>query len=293
MLAGSVVGAARLMHVTQPGVSRSIALLEHRIGYKLFERRGRRLVPTSEAEMLYREVEPLFNSLDRIAQVAQDIHFQQVGALRIATLPALAQGLVPRSIASFLATRPRVSVFLQSLPSRQIADLVATRQYEVGIIEIPLFRPSIVIEQLPTVQAVAVMHADHPLAQRQQISLRDLKGERMVMLSQHGLLRYQIDDSLSNLGVSPDIVVETPSSTLACALVAAGLGIAIVSRWTADAFLNQNVVAVPIRETLTSRFAIVFPDAGARSLLAEAFANELRSCIENERSDANGKKTVG
>ena len=176
MLAGSVVGAARLMHVTQPGVSRSIALLEHRIGYKLFERRGRRLVPTSEAEMLYREVEPLFNSLDRIAQVAQDIHFQQVGALRIATLPALAQGLVPRSIARFLSTRPRVSVFLQSLPSRQIADLVATRQYEVGIIEIPLFRPSIVIEQLPTVQAVAVMHADHPLAQRQQISLRDLKG---------------------------------------------------------------------------------------------------------------------
>ena len=48
MLTGSVVGAARQMSVTQPGVSRTIGLMELRIGYALFERRGRRLVPTPE-----------------------------------------------------------------------------------------------------------------------------------------------------------------------------------------------------------------------------------------------------
>ena len=52
MLAGSVVGAARLLNVTQPGVSRTIGLLELRLGYALFERLGRRLVPTAEAEAL-------------------------------------------------------------------------------------------------------------------------------------------------------------------------------------------------------------------------------------------------
>src|SRR5664279_4983126 len=112
MISGSVVGAAKLMSVTQPGVSRSIGLLELRIGYKLFERRGRRLVPTPEAEALYREIEPLYGSLDRIAQIAQDIRFQRAGALRIGTLPALAQSLVPRSVARFLSTRPRVTVFV-------------------------------------------------------------------------------------------------------------------------------------------------------------------------------------
>ena len=44
MVSGSMVGAARLMNVTQPGVSRTISLMELRLGYRLFERRGRRVV---------------------------------------------------------------------------------------------------------------------------------------------------------------------------------------------------------------------------------------------------------
>ena len=52
MLTGTVVGAARLMSVTQPAVSRAVGLLELRIGYTLFERRGRRLVATPEGEAL-------------------------------------------------------------------------------------------------------------------------------------------------------------------------------------------------------------------------------------------------
>ena len=61
----------------------------------------------------------------QIAQATQDIRFQKTGALRIATLPALSQWVVPRAVAGFLTTRPNVSVFVQSLPSRQIAELVA------------------------------------------------------------------------------------------------------------------------------------------------------------------------
>src|SRR5262249_12841516 len=143
MLAGSVVGAARLLNVTQPGVSRALGLLELRLGYPLFERRGRRLVPTTEAEALYREGEQTYLGVDRIAQVALDVRFQRAGALRVATWPALAQWLVPRAIARLQASRQRVSVFVQSLPSRQIGTLVSTRQFDVGVVELPLSMPAI------------------------------------------------------------------------------------------------------------------------------------------------------
>lgn len=277
MLTGTVVGAARLMSVTQPAVSRAIGLLELRIGYKLFERRGRRLVATPEGEALYREIEPLYGSLDRIAQVAQDIRFQRAGALRIATLPALAQWLVPRAIARFLASRPKVSVFVQSLPSRQIAELVSTRQFDVGVVELPLSRPAITIEPLEPSPSVAVIPVGHRLAGKRQVSLKDLNGERMVLLSQHSFVRYQIDDAFSKLGVAPHVVLETPSSSIACALVAAGAGITLVSRWTAEPFAGAQVVVKPVKEALASRTAIIFPEPGARLSLAEAFANELRA----------------
>lgn len=275
MLTGSVVGAARLMSVTQPGVSRTIGQMELRVGYPLFERRGRRLVPTPEAEALYREVERLYGSIERIAQVAQDIRFQRAGALRVAVLPALAQWLVPRAIARFMATRPSVTVFVQSLPSRQIAELVSTRQFDVGVVELPVSRPAIEIDPLEPIRSVAVMPASHRLAAKRQISLKDLAGERMVLLSQHSFVRYQIDEAFSTLGVSPNVVLETPSSSIACALVAAGAGITLVSSWTAAPFAGPDLVVRPVKEAIASRYAVIHPQMAARMSLADAFAAAL------------------
>jgi DNA-binding transcriptional LysR family regulator len=276
MLVGTVVGAARLMNVTQPGVSRSIGLMELRIGYKLFERHGRRLVPTPEGEALYREIESLYSSLDRIAQVAHDIGQQRAGALRIATLPAFSQSLVPRTIARFLSSRPEVTVFVQSLPSRQIADMVATRQFDVALVELPLSRPSISIEPLEPVPLVAAIPAKHRLASKSRVSLKDLDGERMILLSQHSYLRYQIEEAFSQLSVSANVVLETPTSPIACALVAAGVGITLVSQFAAEPFVGPDVVVRPIVEQLTSRTAVIYPYPGKRLMLAETFAADLR-----------------
>lgn len=279
MVAGTIVGAARLLNLTQPGVSRTIALMEMRLGYALFHRTGRRIVPTPEAEALFREVEHLSGGLDRISQIAADLRYQRAGALRIASLPAFAQGLVPRAVARFLATRPKVSVFLQSLPSRQIAELVSTRQFDLGIIELPLTRTAIDVEPLVACRSVAVLPAGHELLSLDTLSLKDLDQHPMILLSQHSLLRYQIDDAFSALNAVPRVVVETPSSSIACALAASGVGVAIISKWTAEPFNSTGVEIRPLREELVSRYAIVYPQLPSRMLLAEAFSAELKSIL--------------
>ena len=277
MLAGSVVGGARLLNVTQPAVSRTIALLELRVGYALFERRGRRLVPTAEAEALFREVEHAYVGIERIAQLAVDLRLQRAGALRIATLPALSQWLIPQAIGRFLQSRQGVSVFVQSLPSRQIADLVSTRQFDVGVVELPLAMPAIRIDALRPVPTVAMIPASHPLARRRRISLKDLDGERVVMPSRHSYVRYQIDDALTAAGVTPRIVIETPTSSIVSGLVAAGTGIGLVSRWAAKPFPNSFFAVRPLKEKLRSTFAVIFPVSAPVSSLASAFSDELRA----------------
>lgn len=275
MISGSIVGAAKLMNVTQPGVSRTIGLLEDRLGYALFQRRGRRIMATPEAETLYREVELSYRSIESIARVAHDIGMQRAGALRIATLPALAQWLVPRAVSRFLATRPDVTVFVQSLPSVQIAELVSTRQFDVGIVEMPVSRPAIDIEELGESTAVVVLPAAHRLAALDRISIQDLAGERMILLSQHSFARYQIDDAFSAAGVAPVVAMETPSSTIACALVAAGIGLSVVSRSTAEPFISSGTAVRPLVPSMSFRYSIVFPQLTTRSSLADAFATDL------------------
>ena len=277
MLSGSIIGAAKLMNVTQPGVSRTIGMLEKRLGYALFQRRGRRIVPTPEAEALYREIEKSYRSIETISRVALDIGLQRAGALRIAVLPALSQWLTPRAISRFLATRPEVTAFVQSLPSVQIAELVSTRQFDVGIVEMPVSRPGIDIEELGESVFSAVLPADHRLSAQDRLAISDLAGERMVLLSQHSYVRYQIDDAFSAAGVAPNVVLETASASIAWALVAAGAGISIISESTADRDISPNVVVLPLDAKITCRYAVVFPQLTTRSSLADAFAADLRA----------------
>ncbi len=279
MLTGTVVGAASLMSVTQPAVSRTIALLELQLGFQLFERRGRRLLPTVEAQTLYREVEKVYIGAERIGQVAQDIRFQRAGAVRIATLPALALSIVPRALQVLLASRPSITATVQSLPSRQIAELVSTGQFDVGLVELPISRAAISIEPLPPVPSAVIMPPDHRLASVEHLRISDLDGERMVMLSQHSYVRYQIDDAFSQANISVNVVVETHSSLVAAGLVAAGVGISIFSAVTLDSFDAGKVVAKPLDGCPMSRYAVIFPDSTTTSPLARAFANEVEAAV--------------
>ena len=104
----------------------------------------------------------------------------------------------------------------------------------------------------------------------------------MVLISQHSVVRHQIDNMLSGLGVAPDVAIETPSTSLACALAAEGAGIALASKWTAAPFKCEHVAVVPIREGFASNMAIIFPELGERLALANAFAEEFRIGLRQE-----------
>lgn len=281
MQAGTVVAAAGLLSITQPAVSRMLGLMELRVGFALFERRGRRLFPTPEARQLYLEIERIHLGVERIAHAALDIKTQRAGALRVAVLPAIAQWLAPRVTQAFLQHRPSVRVLLDSLPSRQIAELVATHQYDMGVVEMPVLQSSLEVDLIEGIAAVVVLPAGHRLAEQPSISVRELANERLVLLSHLSLQRHRIEDWFARRRVIPNVVVETPQSTIACALVAAGAGIAIVSRLAAASWSHatDTLVIRRLKEPVTTDLALVFPLIGSKSKLVEAFAREMRAEI--------------
>jgi len=281
MQAGTVVAAANLLSITQPAVSRLLALLELRLGFALFERRGRRLLPTAEAQQLFGEVERIHLAVERIAHVALDIKTQRAGALRVAVLPAIAQWLAPRVAQAFLEPRPQVRLLLDSLPSRQIAELVATHQYDLGVVEMPVLQSSLEVDLIEGIETVVVLPTRHRLAAQESIAIRDLESERLVLLTHHSLQRHRIEDWFARRRIVPNVVIETPQSTIACALVAAGAGVAVVSRVAAASWsLTSSTLAIRrLKERVTTDLALVFPVIGVRSKLIEAFAREMRAEI--------------
>lgn len=279
MLTGGMTQAAELIGVTQPAVSRLIRDLQLALDLKLFEKRGARLLPTGEAHSLYREVERSFVGLDRIAQAAVELRQRRAGALRVAALPALANGFLPRFMARFLAARPKLDLALYGLPSRSVLDWVVSGQCDLGMSEMPVEHPGILLEAMPSVPAVAVMPRGHRLARRTALVPRDFAGQSFISLGQSTVLRFRIDAAFADAGVARQMRVETQLTMIACALVAAGAGLSIVDPFTAQEFEGHGIVFRPFEPRIEVEYGAVYASQFAVSGLVRELIAEFSAAV--------------
>jgi DNA-binding transcriptional LysR family regulator len=250
MLTGRMNAAAELLSITQPAVSRLVQDLETALGLDLFERNGNRIQPTRAAITLMEEVDRSFSGLGRIAELARDIARHSAGSLRIAAMPALANGLMPRFLARFLADRPDLRVSLTGLPSSLVIEAVASGQADVGYADGPFDRPGFAIETRPYPAVVAVPEG-HRLAGLAVVRPEDLAGERLISLEPDSLFSMRVEVALA--GVPRIYRLETRLSHTTLVLVGEGAGVAIIDPSSACEFVGRGVVLRPFS---------VFVDAG-------------------------------
>lgn len=273
MLTGRITAAAELMSVTQPAVSRLIRDFESATRLRLFERRGNQISPTPEAVALMAEVDRSFVGLDRIAQLAQDIARQAAGTLRIAAMPALGNGILPRFLARFLRDKPHLNASLNALPSAMVIEAVAAGQADIGYADGPLDRPGFVIETSP-MAAVVAMPAGHRLAGKSIIEPADLSNERFISLEPGTIFAMRVEVALA--GVPRQATLETRLSHTALSLVDEGAGIAIIDSSAASEFQGQNVVVRPFSVFIDAGFMAIVAANRSRSTILESFSREFR-----------------
>src|SRR5258705_3116308 len=108
--AGNFVGAARALGLTQSGVSRAIARLEHRVAVRLFERNARMVTLTDEGRRFYQRVAPLLGDIDDAVSDVGRASASVRGRLRVSVHPLLARTLFAPRLADFLAAHPELEV---------------------------------------------------------------------------------------------------------------------------------------------------------------------------------------
>ena len=277
MLRGSITGAASVLKVSQPAVSRLVHDLEVRSGIKLFERTGNHVIPTPEAHLLLVEVERYAYGIQAVSTFAQELRNRRRGMLRVAALPAMAMGFLPRFVASFIKGRSLGRVHLHGMPSHLVLDAVATGQAEIGLAAAPPERPGLKLEQLNS-HALVLMPKGHRLARRKSLSAKDLAGEPFVSLVEPQIFATnEIQANLADL--QRNAVVTTPLSGIACSLVAAGTGVSLVDPFSAADFEGRGVVTVPFEPPITIRVAIVTSTHRRLSALSQEFIEAFRAHV--------------
>jgi DNA-binding transcriptional LysR family regulator len=133
MSAGSVAGAARLLFISPPAVSKALKMVEDELGFLLFQRVHGRLEATAEAYALYEEVAKIPPQLAALRTLTQHLKTGDGGHLRIATLPALAQFLMPRIVVSLRERGILTGIEIRARHSQDLVPALLLKQADIGV----------------------------------------------------------------------------------------------------------------------------------------------------------------
>jgi len=290
MEGGSVTAAAEALHISQPAVSRILQGAEQRLGFALFLRRHKRMIATAEAQALLPDVVSAFAAFDSARQRAIDLRSGRAGVLKIAAIAAFANALLPAAVQRFRASRPDSIVTLQAMTALQAATQVANHQADVGFIIDSMSVPGVSVSDLCATEFGCVMPRQHRLSSRRWITPADLEKETLICLGRHQPLGMLAMRAFADADVPLRTAIEVSQSTVACALVRAGAGLALLDRLGLMGAPGSDLVMRPFHPKALVTARLVQPRHQPPSLLVKEFVAVLRELIAAETSPVHATK---
>ncbi len=212
---GSFSGAAEAINVSQPGLSQSIAQLEHGLGgIRLLERdrRGARL--NAFGKSLAFHAQALESLLDRAMEETRLRSLGIEGVLAIGITPVTAAGLVPRALEVLLRVSPNVQVLITEDIDDKILSMLRSRELDliVSRLGVSADYPDIETEPLVFADWSLITRAQHPLANLSSVSIKDLANAQWVLPAGGSAFRRHMESVFAMAGISwPQRAISTNS----------------------------------------------------------------------------------
>jgi len=276
MEVGSTGAAADRIGRTQPQLSRLISQLEAELGFALFHRERRRLIPTPRAQRFYHEVLRALDGLDNIKAVGEELRLEADAQLRVIAPPYASYTVMPEALSRYRCTYPNGQFSLELVTRSSMGRWISFHNFDIGIASLPFDAPSITSMPLAEVPTVVVLPVGHPLAAKSVIDVDDLGRHPFVALNAFTLLRRQLDRVLADARVTLNIAGETDTGLSACQMVAEGVGVTVVDRLWLDAMPPGRVVHRPWSPGVVSAFGLIHPSATPLGAPARLLAEILR-----------------
>lgn len=236
MLTGSVSAASKLLHVTQPAVTQALQLAELQLGYALFTRQRRRLIPTREAQALYPEVQALMSQLESVRRMATALGSGEGQGFRILVVPSLAVRALPEALKRFRRRYGDLPISVRTLHSNDIARAMALQEGDVGIVYGRLPHPALTDELVATGRLVCVSPRGKSGGDRRTtVALQDVLREPFIRIDERDPLGAVLADQWARLGLTPQAGITVQTHHIAMVMAEQGFGPAIVDSFTAQA----------------------------------------------------------
>ena len=274
---GSFSKAAEALYLTQQALSQQIGKLEREIGFALFERSTRSVVPTEKGAQFLRGAKPVLEAFDAFAGEVAALRDDSAVSLRIGVLPTFSHLNILEAAGEFQTRCPSSAVSLQIQASSRLLELLAAGRLDAVIVSLSgeeLTRRSreYAVRVLARDRIRAVLGARHRLAGQKSLSLADLRGETVVLLPEGSSIRSCMDAAFRQAGVVPSATLECPEIHSMIGMLRAELGVGFLSSRIAKEYEQPSIRSVPIEPPPETVTAFLYAGTGGKAEALAAFA---------------------
>ena len=239
---GSVTSAAKLLNVSQPSVSKVLAHAEQQLGFALFERIKMKLVPTPEANILFKHTAIMENVLNDINQISESLTEFPKDRLRVACTPSLGIDFLPKAIAEFKNNNPNVSYEISTLHYSDLRNKIKDTSLDIAIAQDQKEDEEIGLLNITKGKFVIL----EPLNQKE----KSLKLIPFIKLSSKSPLGKKLDKYIEKNAMNLKSTITSDNYQMAAVMVNNGFGYTILDEFTAMVSQPKGSKILPLKPKL-------------------------------------------
>jgi LysR family cys regulon transcriptional activator len=285
--------AAKVLHTSQPGISKQIRQLEQELGVVLFIRRGKRLVAVTEPGAgILNIANRILRDTENLKQVSEQFTQEEAGSLTIATTHTQARYALPPVIQRFTQRYPGVRLSLHQGSPMQIAQYVTSGEADICIATeaIELFHDLVMLPCYQWNRCILTMPG-HPLLKLRKITLEEIARYPIITYDFAFTGRSRINKAFEARNLTPNVILTAIDADVIKTYVELGLGIGIVAMMAYEPKRDIGLRAIDashLFESSTTRIGIRRNNylRGYVYDFIEMFAPHLNSTVVNEAMSA-------
>ncbi len=225
---GSFTRAALRLHVSQSAVSRQLQLLEAELGGPLLHRSIKGVTLTAEGELLLRTANRIHRDIREAVWEISETQKLKRGQLRIAGGGTVCQYVLPKLLKRFRALHKDVDLLVKTGSTLAVLQLLRNHQLDIALLTLPITGADLEVRSVLREELVVVTALKHPLTEQRVIDAASLADHPLVLFEPGSNTRLLVDQFFADQQVPMNVAMETESVEIIKAMVASGLGIALV-----------------------------------------------------------------
>ena len=278
---GSLTRAAKVLNVSQPLVSKTLAYAEHKLKLKLFVRHARRLSPTPEADILFKHAAEVNQQISKFNTIADNLVTDPSSTINIGCTPSLGLGLLPNLLNDYLKLHPDTKFNIVNLQSLDLEDQLKELTFDVAL----CFNPnsSDIFNKITLYTGSLVLIASKKNPPKEGVfKISDIKNEPFIKIKnlKTNTSQNNLDELLKQKSIAVNWVAETETIQVAKAMVEKGSGYAFIDDFSAEIY-GDKISIHQIDPKIGYKICMISNKEKPLSVSARSFIDYLSQSPEN------------